>query len=110
MDSVVGFFAVDVDGRFKSSRNKETNLGSFVADILRASTHADLAILNSGTFRSDRVHEAGILTMRDIVRIERFFATQVFLIRSRRLWLTHGMESVKQESRFRLRFSRLWTP
>lgn len=34
-----------------------------------ASTGADLVVLNSGTFRSDQVHQAGDFTMRDLVNI-----------------------------------------
>ncbi|XP_022237436.1 uncharacterized protein LOC106478186 isoform X1 [Limulus polyphemus] len=67
MDTLLGHFTVDLDGRFTSVRTKETNLGNFICDTMLSSTHSDLAILNSGTLRLDRVHPAGAFTMRDLV-------------------------------------------
>lgn len=69
MDEVLGHFSVELDGRFSSIRTSETNLGNFVTDVMLAATHSDLALLNSGTLRSDRVHPKGPFTMRDLVRI-----------------------------------------
>ncbi|XP_076354101.1 mannosylglucosyl-3-phosphoglycerate phosphatase-like isoform X2 [Tachypleus tridentatus] len=69
MDTLLGHFIVDLDGRFSSIRTKETNLGNFVCDIMLSSTHSDLAILNSGTLRSDRIHPAGDFIMRDLVTV-----------------------------------------
>lgn len=69
MGKVLGQFNCELDGRFSSIRNYETNLGNFVTDIMLASTHADLAILNSGTLRSDRIHPKGDFTMRDLFNI-----------------------------------------
>ncbi len=40
----------DIDG-IRRVRSGETNLGDFVADALRASVHADVAIVNGGGFR-----------------------------------------------------------
>ena len=54
MDEVLGEFSVDIDGRFSSIRTGETNLGNFICDVILAATNADVAILNSGTLRSDR--------------------------------------------------------
>ena len=69
MGQVLGQFNCELDGRFSKIRNYETNLGNFVTDIMLASTHADLAILNSGTLRSDRIHPKGDFTMRDLFNI-----------------------------------------
>ncbi|XP_054165032.1 trifunctional nucleotide phosphoesterase protein YfkN-like [Oppia nitens] len=69
MDSVLGHISCDLDGRFASIRTKETNLGNLVADIMLASTHSDLAILNSGTLRSDQIHSKGPFLLRDLVTI-----------------------------------------
>lgn len=69
MGKVLGQFKCELDGRFASIRKFETNLGNFVTDIMLASTHADLAILNSGTLRSDRIHPKGNFTMRDLFNI-----------------------------------------
>ncbi|CAG2103416.1 unnamed protein product [Medioppia subpectinata] len=69
MDSVLGHLSCELDGRFASIRTKETNLGNLVADIMLASTHSDLAILNSGTLRSDQIHHKGPFKLRDLVTI-----------------------------------------
>lgn len=69
MGKVLGQFNCELDGRFSSIRKYETNLGNFVCDIMLASTYADLAILNSGTLRSDRIHPKGDFTMRDLFNI-----------------------------------------
>lgn len=69
MDTVLGQFACDMDGRFASIRTQETNLGNFVCDIMLASTKSDCAILNSGTLRSDRIHPKGDFKLRDLVTI-----------------------------------------
>lgn len=69
MGKILGRFNCPLDGRFSSIRKYETNLGNFVTDIMLASTHADLAILNSGTLRSDRIHPVGDFTMRDLFNI-----------------------------------------
>lgn len=69
MDKVLGQFNCELDGRFSSIRKFETNLGNFVTDIMLASTHADMAILNSGTLRSDRIHPRGDFRMRDLFNI-----------------------------------------
>ncbi|GIY83281.1 trifunctional nucleotide phosphoesterase protein YfkN [Caerostris extrusa] len=69
MDEVLGEFSVDLDGRFSSIRTKETNLANFVCDIMLSATHSDVALLNSGTLRSDRIHSKGPFTMRDLVTI-----------------------------------------
>jgi 5'-nucleotidase len=58
-----------ITGRFASIRTQETNLGNFVCDIMLASTHSDCAILNSGTLRSDRIHQKGDFKLRDLVTI-----------------------------------------
>ncbi|KAI1285501.1 Trifunctional nucleotide phosphoesterase protein YfkN [Halotydeus destructor] len=69
MDTLLGQFGCDLDGRFASIRTRETNLGNFVCDIMLASTHSDCAILNSGTLRSDRIHVKGDFKLRDLVTI-----------------------------------------
>ncbi|KAK9503675.1 hypothetical protein O3M35_010185 [Rhynocoris fuscipes] len=69
LDEVLGEFTVELDGRFESIRRNETNLGNWVCDVILAATGADLVILNSGTFRSDRIHPPGPFTMRDLMTI-----------------------------------------
>ncbi|XP_025830788.1 uncharacterized protein LOC108743363 isoform X2 [Agrilus planipennis] len=69
MNDVLGCFTVPLDGRFTTIRTSESNLGNWICDVLLAATGADLVIVNSGTFRSDQVHPAGSLTLRDLFTI-----------------------------------------
>lgn len=75
MDVDVGATAVPLEGRFRAMRTCETNLGNLVADIIHHSLDTDpaaplhLAFFNSGSIRSDRVHGAGPLRMRDLVEM-----------------------------------------
>jgi len=69
MDSVLGQIDVDLDGRFETVRTKESNLGNFIADIMLRSTEADVAVLNSGTLRSDRIHHRGEFKVLDLMAI-----------------------------------------
>lgn len=69
MDEALGTFCVELDGRFPSIRTSETNLGNFICDIIMAACNGDVAILNSGTLRSDRIHPAGDFTMRDLMTV-----------------------------------------
>ena len=69
MDQILGRIHVDLDGRFESIRRRETNLGNFVTNIMLSATYADVALLNSGSLRSDRIHPAGEFKLRDLFAI-----------------------------------------
>lgn len=69
LDVVIGRIEVDLDGRFSSIRTSETNLGNFIADIMLEATDAELAMLNSGTLRSDMIHPRGEFKVRDLTAI-----------------------------------------
>ena len=69
MDKIIGFTNVPLEGRFEKVRTEETNLGNFVADMMRHATRTDVAILNSGTLRSDSILPAGNVRMKDLVAI-----------------------------------------
>jgi 5'-nucleotidase len=69
MEKDVGYTNVALDGRFQMVRTSETNLGNFVTDVMRRGTSADIAVLNSGTLRSDSIMPAGDLKMKDLVSI-----------------------------------------
>jgi len=69
MEKDVGYTNVPLDGRFQMIRTSETNLGNFITDIMRRGTSTDVAILNSGTLRSDCIMPTGDLKMKDLVAI-----------------------------------------
>jgi 5'-nucleotidase / UDP-sugar diphosphatase len=50
-------------------RTRETTMGNLIADALRASLQADVALINGGGIRGNRLYEAGTtLTRRDILQ------------------------------------------
>ncbi|KAK7079008.1 hypothetical protein SK128_013735 [Halocaridina rubra] len=69
MEETLGTFSVELDGRFSAIRTSETNLGNFICDIIMAACNGDVAIINSGTLRSDRVHPVGEFRMRDLMTV-----------------------------------------
>lgn len=79
MGEVLGTFMVPLEGRFGLIRTEETNLGNWVCDVLLAATGAELVLLNSGTFRSDKVHPPGNFTLGDLVNIVPMHDTTVLL-------------------------------
>eukprot|EP00111_Clytia_hemisphaerica_P020632 TCONS_00060812-protein len=69
MEEELGLMHVDLDGRFSTVRTKESNLGNFITDIMRAATQTDIAFLNSGSLRSDCIHPTGPFKMKDLVSV-----------------------------------------
>ena len=66
---VVGRSSVDLDARSAAGRTQETNIGDFIADAFRASTGADVGLMNGGSIRADELIGAGALTKRDVLSI-----------------------------------------
>jgi 2',3'-cyclic-nucleotide 2'-phosphodiesterase (5'-nucleotidase family) len=50
----------------------ETNLGNLMADAIRADVDADIALLNGGGIRSDKVYQPGALSRRNLVEMHPF--------------------------------------
>ena len=48
-------FGVDLDCKFESLRGKETNIGNFLADIMRTEYLSDFCIFTSGSVRLNQV-------------------------------------------------------
>lgn len=67
IDVPVGDTAVVLDALSSSNRQRETNLGNFIADSYRTATGADVGFLNGGSIRSDVVYYPGPLTKRDLI-------------------------------------------
>lgn len=63
----VGRTAVELDALSYSNRNKETNIGNFIADAYRDAAKADVAMVNGGSIRADLTYNPGILTKRDVL-------------------------------------------
>ena len=69
LSRVVGRTSVDLDARSAVGRTQETNVGDMIAGAFRASTGADVALMNGGSIRADEIIKAGALTRRDILSI-----------------------------------------
>ncbi len=59
MDVPLGSTAVELDSRSATVRTREAAIGNLLADAMRASTGADVALTNGGTIRAGRVYAAG---------------------------------------------------
>jgi 2',3'-cyclic-nucleotide 2'-phosphodiesterase (5'-nucleotidase family) len=69
---VVGETAVPLDAVSVRLRAAEMPIGNLIADVLRAETGADVALMNSGSIRGDRVYPAGPLTRETLVAMHPF--------------------------------------
>ena len=68
MDVALGTTAVELDSRNATVRTREAAIGNLIADAMRASTKADVAITNGGGIRSGRVYPPGAsITRRDVM-------------------------------------------
>jgi 5'-nucleotidase/UDP-sugar diphosphatase len=68
MDVPLGTTAVTLDSRNATVRTQEAAIGNLVADAMRASTKADVAITNGGGIRSGQVYPPGsTITRRDVL-------------------------------------------
>ena len=59
--------AVHLDGRASVVRTGETNIGNMLADAVRAYYNTDIAFINSGSLRCDRIIDAGVITVKDMI-------------------------------------------
>lgn len=72
LDQPVATTTVALDAEELRLRASETNLGDLFADALRVSTGADVAIMNAGSIRGDRVYPAGSITRRTLLAMHPF--------------------------------------
>jgi 5'-nucleotidase len=101
LDMIVGETSIALDARQETNRSRETNLGSWLADVYRASVHSDVAIINGGSIRSNAVVDAGKLSKRDILTLLPFENPIVKMQvsgRVLRLALEHGVAEVAENS------------
>ncbi|HYP52828.1 MAG TPA: 5'-nucleotidase, partial [Pyrinomonadaceae bacterium] len=101
LDKPLGTTAVALDARQSTSRSRETNLGSFIADSYRKWAGADVAIINGGSIRSNTTYGPGTLTKRDAFsvlpfenHVVKFVATGAQL----RAALEHGVSRVSESA------------
>ncbi|MFB3818267.1 MAG: bifunctional UDP-sugar hydrolase/5'-nucleotidase [Candidatus Methylomirabilales bacterium] len=69
LEQKVGETSVALDTRNALVRTQEAPVGNFVADLIRDSVQADVALVNGGGLRGDSVTPAGPLRRGDVLRI-----------------------------------------
>lgn len=69
LDVIIGRSTVPLDTRTEAIRRTESNVGNFIADGLRASVNADIALMNGGGIRTDTLYPLGDVTKKQIVNI-----------------------------------------
>ena len=72
MRAAIGRSRVSLDGVNTHVRSAETNLGNMVADAMREDVKADIALMNGGSIRSDKVYAPGTMTRRTLLEIHPF--------------------------------------
>jgi 5'-nucleotidase len=72
LETTVGHTRVPLDGVAVRIRAAETNLGNLVADAMREQADTDIAIVNAGGIRGNRVYPSGPLARRALVEIHPF--------------------------------------
>jgi 5'-nucleotidase / UDP-sugar diphosphatase len=72
LDAVIGRTSEPLDAVSTRLRSSERNIGNLVADAIRADAGADIAIVNAGSIRGDRVFPAGPITRRMLVSMHPF--------------------------------------
>lgn len=66
LDIVIGSTAVSLEARRMPLRTQESNLANFIADAVRVRARTDVALINGGGIRTDRIVPPGPLRKRDI--------------------------------------------
>ena len=68
IDLPIGTTAVELDSRTRTVRTRETAIGALIADAMRASTHAQAAVMNGGGIRGGKIYAPGTtISRRDIL-------------------------------------------
>ena len=64
----IGTTQTPLDSRRNVVRGQESSMGNLIADAMRATTGADIALMNGGGIRADRTYDPGTpITRRDIL-------------------------------------------
>jgi len=66
---VLGTTLVPLDATSSGNRRGETNLGNYIADTMRKTMVADIAVMNGGAIVSGKVIKTGVITKKDLLSI-----------------------------------------
>jgi 5'-nucleotidase / UDP-sugar diphosphatase len=93
MDVPLGTTAVELDSRNSTVRTREAAIGNVVADAMRASVRADVAVTNGGGIRAGKVYAPGAAITRRDVLAELPFGNRVVAIEVNGLDLRRALEN-----------------
>lgn len=97
LSATLGETAVALDSRQAEIRSRETNFGNLVADVMRDRGGADVALVNAGSIRGDRLHQPGYLFTLNTVLEELPIDNRVVVLRlagsDLRAALAHSLEN-----------------
>ena len=68
-ERVIGSTMVALDVREDTVREKESNFANYLTDIMRKEMGTDIAFINGGAFRGDRIIPPGPLTLNDLYTV-----------------------------------------
>ena len=68
-EKVIGTSDVALDVREDTVREKESNFANYLTDVMRKEMGTDIALINGGAFRGDRVIPPGPLTLNDLFTV-----------------------------------------
>ncbi len=67
MEHVLALATTDIDARSSVCRTTESALGDFLCDVMAAENAADMALINGGSIRSDKVYHAGPVRVETVL-------------------------------------------
>ncbi len=68
-DKIIGQTKTPLEARSVCMRSHETNTGNLIADLMRKKSKSDLALINGGTFRADKIFSTGLINATDIYNL-----------------------------------------
>jgi 5'-nucleotidase/UDP-sugar diphosphatase len=93
LGQVVGTVGTDLDSRVDTVRTAEARIGDLIADALRDDLAADVAMINGGGIRGNRLHAAGATLTRKDILAELPFGNLAMLIELRGADLLAAIEN-----------------
>ena len=95
LNETVGEAEADLDG--ENVRKKETNLGDLIADIMRKTAHADIALINGGTIRTSiKKGELKVKHIYSVLPFDNYIVAVRLTGKQIRQALEHGVSAVEE--------------
>jgi 5'-nucleotidase / UDP-sugar diphosphatase len=100
MNETIGEAGLDLDG--ENVRTKETNLGDYIADIMKNASGADIALINGGGIRTSiKKGEIKVKNVYSVLPFDNYIVAIKLTGRQIREAIEHGLSAVeKGEGRF----------